>query len=49
MNCVCDKDTMGVKCEPIICPLPEPIDCREEGEVMMNSTLDCCSQQSCGE
>lgn len=48
-NCVCDKDTMSVECDPIICPIPEPIVCTAEGEVLMNSTLDCCSKQSCGE
>lgn len=48
-SCVCDKDTMSVECDPIICPIPEPIVCTAEGEVLMNSTLDCCSKQSCGE
>lgn len=40
---------MSVECEPIICPLPEPIVCTEEGEVVKNSTGDCCTQQLCGE
>lgn len=48
-NCVCDKHTLSVQCEPIICPIPEPIDCTKEGEMLVNNTLDCCSQQSCSE
>lgn len=48
-ECVCDKDSMSVKCEPIICPLPEPIICTGEGEVLMNHTHDCCNEQACGE
>eukprot|EP00066_Takifugu_rubripes_P016639 XP_011605905.1 PREDICTED: intestinal mucin-like protein [Takifugu rubripes] len=46
-KCVCDKDTMGVECEPIICPIPTPVVCNEEGEVLVNQTLDCCNKQIC--
>lgn len=40
---------MSVKCEPIICPIPEPVACNGEGEVLVNQTLDCCSEKACGE
>ncbi|TWW75979.1 Mucin-5AC [Takifugu flavidus] len=46
-KCVCDKDAMGVECEPIICPIPTPVVCNEEGEVLVNQTLDCCNKQIC--
>ncbi|XP_077594648.1 uncharacterized protein LOC144211353 [Stigmatopora nigra] len=44
--CVCDADTMSVRCEPRVCPTQEPITCKE-GEVLMNQTVDCCQTLTC--
>ncbi|XP_029289228.1 LOW QUALITY PROTEIN: mucin-2-like [Cottoperca gobio] len=46
-QCVCDDDTQGVQCEPLTCPTQEPIKCNEEGEVLVNRTVDCCQKLSC--
>lgn len=48
-QCVCDKDTLGVQCEPITCPTQKPITCTEDGEVLVNRTVDCCHRLTCGE
>ncbi|XP_028285773.1 mucin-5AC-like [Parambassis ranga] len=45
-QCVCHKDTLSVQCEPVTCPQPEPVICTE-GEVLVNSTVDCCKIQKC--
>ncbi|XP_027128791.1 mucin-5AC [Larimichthys crocea] len=46
-QCACDKDTLSVQCEPLTCPTQEPITCTEEGEVLVNRTVDCCSKLTC--
>ncbi|XP_042369741.1 mucin-5B-like, partial [Plectropomus leopardus] len=46
-QCVCDEDTMSVKCEPVACPTQKPIRCNEEGEVLATRTVDCCERQIC--
>uniref|UniRef100_A0A8P4K2B8 Mucin-2 n=1 Tax=Dicentrarchus labrax TaxID=13489 RepID=A0A8P4K2B8_DICLA len=43
-QCVCDEDTLSVQCEPLSCPTQEPITCTEEGEVLVNRTVDCCEK-----
>lgn len=40
---------MSVECQPILCPIPMPVICNEEGEVLVNQTIDCCNEQTCGE
>ncbi|XP_069018184.1 mucin-2-like [Embiotoca jacksoni] len=44
-QCVCNEDT--VTCEPLACPTQEPITCTEEGEVLVNRTVDCCQKLTC--
>uniref|UniRef100_UPI003AB02701 mucin-2-like n=1 Tax=Centroberyx gerrardi TaxID=166262 RepID=UPI003AB02701 len=46
-QCVCDEDTLSVQCEPIKCSPQEPITCDKEGEVLVNSTVDCCERSKC--
>uniref|UniRef100_A0A8P4KJC6 Mucin-2 n=2 Tax=Dicentrarchus labrax TaxID=13489 RepID=A0A8P4KJC6_DICLA len=46
-QCVCDEDTLSVQCEPLSCPTQEPITCTEEGEVLVNRTVDCCEKLTC--
>ncbi|XP_035520752.1 mucin-5AC-like [Morone saxatilis] len=46
-QCVCDKDTLSVQCKPLTCPTQEPITCTEEGEVLVNRTVDCCEKLTC--
>uniref|UniRef100_A0A3B3Z8T9 VWFD domain-containing protein n=1 Tax=Periophthalmus magnuspinnatus TaxID=409849 RepID=A0A3B3Z8T9_9GOBI len=46
--CVCDRDTMGVQCQPRRCPSPHYLACDKEGEVKVNYTEDCCQQFKCG-
>uniref|UniRef100_A0A3Q2CYM2 VWFD domain-containing protein n=2 Tax=Cyprinodon variegatus TaxID=28743 RepID=A0A3Q2CYM2_CYPVA len=48
-QCSCDKDTLSVVCEPLVCPTPEPITCTENGEVLVNRTVNCCQELTCGE
>ncbi|XP_055078191.1 mucin-2-like [Periophthalmus magnuspinnatus] len=45
--CVCDRDTMGVQCQPRRCPSPHYLACDKEGEVKVNYTEDCCQQFKC--
>ncbi|XP_017160895.1 intestinal mucin-like protein [Poecilia reticulata] len=46
-QCKCDKDSLSVMCEPLVCPIPEPIQCTEDGEVLVNQTVDCCQKLTC--
>lgn len=46
-QCSCDQETLSVQCNPLTCPTQKPIICTEEGEVLVNSTLDCCEIQKC--
>uniref|UniRef100_A0A3Q2FUV8 VWFD domain-containing protein n=1 Tax=Cyprinodon variegatus TaxID=28743 RepID=A0A3Q2FUV8_CYPVA len=46
-QCSCDKDTLSVVCEPLVCPTPEPITCTENGEVLVNRTVNCCQELTC--
>ncbi|XP_051915933.1 mucin-2-like [Hippocampus zosterae] len=45
-QCVCDAETLSVRCEPRFCPTQAPITCKE-GEVLMNQTVDCCQTLTC--
>lgn len=45
-QCNCDED--GVQCEPRTCPTQKPVTCTEEGEVLVNRTVDCCETLTCG-
>ncbi|KAK2853380.1 hypothetical protein Q5P01_006041 [Channa striata] len=46
-NCVCDKDSMSIHCEPIKCPSVEELNCTEAGQQLVNKTDGCCATQSC--
>ncbi|XP_016529207.1 mucin-2-like [Poecilia formosa] len=46
-QCKCDKDSLSVKCEPLVCPTQEPIQCTEDGEVLVNRTVNCCQELTC--
>lgn len=45
-ECVCDKDTMSVKCSPVKCPLPKPLKCNV-GETLELNKDDCCKVPIC--
>ncbi|XP_049429152.1 intestinal mucin-like protein [Epinephelus fuscoguttatus] len=44
-QCTCDEDT--VLCKPVTCPTQKPVTCTEEGEVLVNRTVDCCERMTC--
>ncbi|KAK2842370.1 hypothetical protein Q5P01_012570 [Channa striata] len=46
-QCVCDRDTLSVRCKPLTCPTQRPVTCTEEGEVPVKKTVDCCERQTC--
>ncbi|XP_069079243.1 mucin-5AC-like [Pleurodeles waltl] len=49
-NCVCDKYTLTVKCEPIKCPEPVKVTCEKEGFVpvqVMKADQPCCLVSEC--
>ncbi|MEQ2285900.1 hypothetical protein AMECASPLE_036658, partial [Ameca splendens] len=46
-QCTCDKDTLSVVCQPIVCPTQKPIKCTQDGEVLVNQTVNCCQELSC--
>ncbi|KAM4734669.1 mucin-2-like [Anableps anableps] len=46
-HCSCDKDSLSVVCEPLVCPTQEPIKCTEDGEVLVNRTVNCCQELMC--
>ncbi|XP_061577699.1 mucin-5AC-like [Cololabis saira] len=46
-QCACDENTHSVECEPIECPTQEPVTCTEDGEVLVNRTVDCCQTLTC--
>uniref|UniRef100_A0A8C7Y7P8 Uncharacterized protein n=1 Tax=Oryzias sinensis TaxID=183150 RepID=A0A8C7Y7P8_9TELE len=46
-QCVCDSNTQSVECSPLACPTQEPIKCTEDGEVLVNRTVDCCERLTC--
>ncbi|XP_040893938.1 mucin-2-like isoform X2 [Toxotes jaculatrix] len=46
-QCACDKDTLSVQCKPVTCPTQQPVTCTEEGEVLVNRTVDCCERLTC--
>uniref|UniRef100_A0A8C6Q4C4 Mucin 5B, oligomeric mucus/gel-forming n=1 Tax=Nothobranchius furzeri TaxID=105023 RepID=A0A8C6Q4C4_NOTFU len=46
-QCVCDRSSLSVLCTPLSCPAPKPIKCTEDGEVLVNKTVDCCPNLSC--
>ncbi|KAM9376056.1 mucin-2-like [Pholidichthys leucotaenia] len=46
-QCVCDEDMMSVQCESLTCPPQKAVICIEEGEVLVNRTVDCCERLTC--
>uniref|UniRef100_A0A3B4UC19 Uncharacterized protein n=2 Tax=Seriola dumerili TaxID=41447 RepID=A0A3B4UC19_SERDU len=46
-NCVCDKDSMSIQCEPIKCSTAQSPSCSEPGQQLVNKTDGCCTTQSC--
>ncbi|KAM7002339.1 mucin-5B-like [Tautogolabrus adspersus] len=46
-TCVCDMDTMSVRCETAPCPTMEIPNCSEPGQKLVTRTDQCCSQYEC--
>ncbi|KAM4554078.1 intestinal mucin-like protein [Fundulus diaphanus] len=46
-QCSCDKNTLSVLCEPLVCPTQEQIKCTESGQVLVNRTVNCCQELKC--
>ncbi|XP_039982445.1 intestinal mucin-like protein [Xiphias gladius] len=46
-TCVCDKDSMSIRCVPIQCPTVQSPNCSESGQQLVNKTEGCCTIQSC--
>ncbi|XP_062318554.1 intestinal mucin-like protein [Osmerus eperlanus] len=46
-DCICDTDTKSVQCKPVECQSPKNISCDQEGEVLVNHTINCCLQTKC--
>uniref|UniRef100_A0A3B3CDT9 VWFD domain-containing protein n=1 Tax=Oryzias melastigma TaxID=30732 RepID=A0A3B3CDT9_ORYME len=46
-QCVCDINSQSVECRPLECPTQEPLKCTEDGEVLVNRTVDCCERLTC--
>ncbi|KAL0968825.1 hypothetical protein UPYG_G00272390, partial [Umbra pygmaea] len=47
LDCNCNADTMSVLCSPVTCQTQESVTCKD-GEVLVNETVDCCQQNTCG-
>ncbi|XP_056622465.1 mucin-2-like [Triplophysa dalaica] len=45
--CVCESETLNYHCQPITCPSLPPDSCDEPGEVLVNTTIDCCETYEC--
>lgn len=46
-KCVCDKDSMSIKCRPVECTTGGAVNCSEPGQQIVNKTNTCCAQQIC--
>ncbi|KAI3376841.1 hypothetical protein L3Q82_000414 [Scortum barcoo] len=46
-NCVCDKDSMSIQCEPVQCPSVLSPNCSKPGYQLINKTDGCCTSQTC--
>lgn len=46
-QCVCDEGSLSVQCDPITCPTPQPINCTQEGEVLVKNQTGCCETLMC--
>ncbi|KAL1270521.1 hypothetical protein QQF64_029537 [Cirrhinus molitorella] len=45
--CVCESETLTVRCQPITCPVSPPVTCDKPGQVLVNTTVDCCEISEC--
>nr|XP_043874515.1 intestinal mucin-like protein [Solea senegalensis] len=45
-ECVCDKDTLSVQCEPVQCQIQPTPNCSEAYQ-LVNRTVDCCTEELC--
>ncbi|XP_035538108.1 intestinal mucin-like protein [Morone saxatilis] len=46
-KCLCDKDSMSIRCEPAVCPPVQSPNCSESGQQLVNKTDSCCTTSSC--
>uniref|UniRef100_A0AAV2L4M0 Uncharacterized protein n=1 Tax=Knipowitschia caucasica TaxID=637954 RepID=A0AAV2L4M0_KNICA len=45
--CICDSNTLSVRCNTLPCPTPQYVPCDKEGQVRVNYTEDCCQKHKC--
>ncbi|XP_034004778.1 mucin-5AC-like [Trematomus bernacchii] len=45
--CICEEDTLQVKCSQVSCPAPPPVSCEEPGQVKVTNTVGCCQEDKC--
>ncbi|KAM8894897.1 intestinal mucin-like protein [Spinachia spinachia] len=46
-TCICDDDSLDVRCQPVLCPTTPSPDCILPGQQLVNHTESCCTTQSC--
>lgn len=46
-ECRCDEDSLQVVCYHKACPLMPPLICEQDGQVLVNETVDCCPREKC--
>uniref|UniRef100_A0A667WPA6 VWFD domain-containing protein n=1 Tax=Myripristis murdjan TaxID=586833 RepID=A0A667WPA6_9TELE len=47
-QCVCDRDSMSIQCEPVQCPSTPSLNCSKPGQRLVNNTDGCCPKLTCG-
>lgn len=45
--CECDSETLRVLCQPVTCPVSPSVTCDKPGQVLVNTTIDCCEIYEC--
>ncbi len=45
--CECESETLSVRCQPVICLVSPPDTCDKPGQVLVNTTKDCCEIHEC--
>ncbi|XP_055365808.1 mucin-5AC-like [Betta splendens] len=46
-QCDCNENAMGVRCQPLTCPIQDPVVCKGDGQVLVTRTVGCCNQSQC--
>ncbi|KTG05827.1 hypothetical protein cypCar_00036985, partial [Cyprinus carpio] len=46
VKCVSVKH-LTVRCQPVTCPVSPPVTCDKPGQVLVNTTTDCCEIYEC--